>query len=585
MGTPLGSTTYLSLKSSIVLLADISSPLKSPIDDNEAFEFNLNDWKFSRNTSHGRKTIKHNINRTSRLIQKCDAMQVVNIIPEPVLNIQCSNTVVSPSVDPSKDVNISALGPSATMKRLHTKTRQRRVSSIIYSQNDDIISTIRNELLLDTQHTEPFLFPCSEAENDISFISTRNFNNNQSAIRRSKTENEDVINEDVIQLFDNKSFGEGKTFEHTSSVLLPKPPQEPLTDKNFNRDSKQLNQPDNGVTSATSNLISGTENAIQSFEDFQRVTSLQMGNVNMSRGRKAYKRVEELVNDKVDNLKEVTSYEPKDIMAPLVENVILVSDEQEQKILDISFNTTSQLDRNVFTEKLSDITEDSYKNEHIIDHINVVQLQVITAPHENLKRGHLLEQLVPGYEVVLQQEDNLIRNIVNDQKELGSAHRDINENVKDEILPQHSRTMIEELKAFGTTHHDITETNFEYHQTRDSLSIIYIAAMSSHESITQPTVETLIAEKEQVTPPKHAMIDFNHIFNDIIDTSIPITVIRIENLAPIKMVDNQIGKFCIQDCYVILHVYQDPKIYSIYTWIPEESEIDKKFCSAMVKCN
>jgi hypothetical protein len=70
-----------------------------------------------------------------------------------------------------------------------------------------------------------------------------------------------------------------------------------------------------------------------------------------------------------------------------------------------------------------------------------------------------------------------------------------------------------------------------------------------------------------------------------IDTSQSITVIRIENLAPIKILDDQIGKFCIEDCYVILHVNDDPQIYSIYTWIPEEAEIDKKFCCAMVKSN
>lgn len=61
---------------------------------------------------------------------------------------------------------------------------------------------------------------------------------------------------------------------------------------------------------------------------------------------------------------------------------------------------------------------------------------------------------------------------------------------------------------------------------------------------------------------------------------------RIENFCPI-LLDNtnsdNFGKFCIGDCYIILHTYVDGKelVHNLYQWIGSQSENDKLFCSAI----
>lgn len=92
-----------------------------------------------------------------------------------------------------------------------------------------------------------------------------------------------------------------------------------------------------------------------------------------------------------------------------------------------------------------------------------------------------------------------------------------------------------------------------------------------HHSIIAPTMERKNGNN----------IDFTLLFDILIDKTQPLSILRIEQLAPVPIESNDFGNFCVGDCYIALQVQFNPLKYNIYTWIPEVAAIDKKFCCAM----
>ncbi|KAJ3289119.1 hypothetical protein HK104_007716, partial [Borealophlyctis nickersoniae] len=97
-------------------------------------------------------------------------------------------------------------------------------------------------------------------------------------------------------------------------------------------------------------------------------------------------------------------------------------------------------------------------------------------------------------------------------------------------------------------------------------------------------------------------IDYSDVFPSYVGKSEGVTVFRIESLNPAILPDDEVGTFCIADCYIILETrsrddtrsrrrrgYGDDEDsndegdleHRIWTWIGSEAEMDKRFCSAM----
>jgi hypothetical protein len=82
---------------------------------------------------------------------------------------------------------------------------------------------------------------------------------------------------------------------------------------------------------------------------------------------------------------------------------------------------------------------------------------------------------------------------------------------------------------------------------------------------------------------KQFALDFTDHFDEYIKENEGVYVFRIENLRPEELDDEEIGRFCVADCYIVLKTeLQDASYsYNIWTWIGSEAEMDKRFCSAI----
>jgi hypothetical protein len=231
-------------------------------------------------------------------------------------------------------------------------------------------------------------------------------------------------------------------------------------------------QNDDIILAARNELLLDTQNTV-----FSRPTHIETENTLLDREEKDFKQTGSLLLPKPPQEPQTKSFSRNSSQRRNSAALFSVSDEPEEKISGIFFNETSQFDTMVLDEKLSEISEDSNQKQHVIEHINDKQLQVEITPQDNEKE------------------------------------------FDDRIIPLHSQSMIDELKAFRTVY-DATEEDFEYRQTDvdinpifKSLSLKYLAAMTGGESIAQPIVERSIAKEQRYAPAKHDVIDFNPIFS------------------------------------------------------------------------
>jgi hypothetical protein len=115
-----------------------------------------------------------------------------------------------------------------------------------------------------------------------------------------------------------------------------------------------------------------------------------------------------------------------------------------------------------------------------------------------------------------------------------------------------------------------------------SISELFLSITSSPsliENIEKEISESIPEKKKtlQAFPEKkNAMIDFSYLFDSLVNLTRPLTILRINQLTPVPIRSVDFGKFCVQDCYIVLNVESDPLKYSIYTWIAEEAQVDKK---------
>ncbi|KAJ3191356.1 hypothetical protein HK101_007840 [Irineochytrium annulatum] len=91
---------------------------------------------------------------------------------------------------------------------------------------------------------------------------------------------------------------------------------------------------------------------------------------------------------------------------------------------------------------------------------------------------------------------------------------------------------------------------------------------------------------------RHPVIDCSDVFPEAVGVQRGLFVFRIENMRPEIMSFDQLGRFCVADCYIILsssdpddgapHPDDDAKLtHRIFTWIGGLAEMDKRFCCAM----
>ncbi|KAJ3055681.1 hypothetical protein HK097_009729 [Rhizophlyctis rosea] len=92
-------------------------------------------------------------------------------------------------------------------------------------------------------------------------------------------------------------------------------------------------------------------------------------------------------------------------------------------------------------------------------------------------------------------------------------------------------------------------------------------------------------------------VDYSEIFRLDVGSRTGVTVFRIEGLKPVPLPSDEVGTFCVADCYIVLHVQRrdvgsQEKIHShdvdqadlshtIFAWIGRKAEPDKRFCAAL----
>ncbi|RKO99710.1 hypothetical protein CXG81DRAFT_14153, partial [Caulochytrium protostelioides] len=90
-------------------------------------------------------------------------------------------------------------------------------------------------------------------------------------------------------------------------------------------------------------------------------------------------------------------------------------------------------------------------------------------------------------------------------------------------------------------------------------------------------------------------LDYSDYFHDALRDRCGVWLFRIDALKPMAVSARDAvhyGKFCVGDCYIVLHTYRKAdtadsddgdaaRQHELYIWIGSESELDKRFCCAM----
>ncbi|KAJ3098162.1 hypothetical protein HDU97_004210 [Phlyctochytrium planicorne] len=98
----------------------------------------------------------------------------------------------------------------------------------------------------------------------------------------------------------------------------------------------------------------------------------------------------------------------------------------------------------------------------------------------------------------------------------------------------------------------------------------------------------------EIAAGNQPVIDCSDLFPDVVGEESGLYVFRIENMKPELMPNDQFGRFCVADCYIVLSSVEEEEKegnqhhadnahlnHRIYTYIGKEAEMDKRFCCAM----